>query len=56
MVSLIALIARNPSVTLYDVQIETYEGTHTSRIKERFAAKVLPFFSTNLAGKDGKAK
>jgi S-formylglutathione hydrolase len=35
---------------------ETYEGTHTSRVKERFAAKVLPFFSTNLAGKDGKAK
>ena len=27
---------------------ETYEGTHTSRVKERFAAKVLPFFSANL--------
>jgi enterochelin esterase-like enzyme len=35
---------------------ETYEGTHTSRVKERFAAKVLPFFSTNLAGKAVKAK
>jgi S-formylglutathione hydrolase FrmB len=27
---------------------ETYEGTHTSRVKERFVAKVLPFFSANL--------
>jgi hypothetical protein len=30
---------------------ETYEGTHTSRVKERFDGKVLPFFSTNLAAK-----
>jgi len=28
---------------------ETYEGDHTSRIKERFESKVLPFFSQNLA-------
>jgi hypothetical protein len=28
---------------------ETYEGTHTSRVKERFDSKVLPFFSANLA-------
>ncbi|MBV8905355.1 MAG: esterase [Acidobacteriia bacterium] len=35
---------------------ETYEGTHTSRVKERFATKVLPFFSTNLADKGGKGK
>ena len=27
---------------------ETYEGTHTSRVKERFEGKVLPFFSANL--------
>jgi S-formylglutathione hydrolase FrmB len=31
---------------------ELYEGDHTSRVKERFAAKVLPFFSQHLdAGK-----
>ena len=35
---------------------ETYEGTHVSRVKERFATKVLPFFSTNLADKVGKGK
>jgi S-formylglutathione hydrolase len=35
---------------------ETYEGTHTSRVKERFAAKVLPFFSANLTEKGGKTK
>jgi enterochelin esterase-like enzyme len=35
---------------------ETYEGTHTSRVKERFATSVLPFFSTNLVDKGGKAK
>ena len=29
---------------------ETYDGDHGSRITARFAAKVLPFFSTNLAG------
>lgn len=28
---------------------ETYEGTHMSGVKTRFAAKVLPFFSDNLA-------
>jgi enterochelin esterase-like enzyme len=27
---------------------EVYEGTHTSRVKERFEMKVLPFFSENL--------
>jgi enterochelin esterase-like enzyme len=27
---------------------ETYEGDHMSRVKERFTAKVLPFFSKNL--------
>lgn len=29
-------------------KFETYEGDHTNRIKERFAANVLPFFSENL--------
>lgn len=28
---------------------ESYDGDHGSRIKERFAGKVLPFFSMNLA-------
>ncbi|HJT89802.1 MAG TPA: alpha/beta hydrolase-fold protein [Bryobacteraceae bacterium] len=28
---------------------ETYEGNHTNRVKERFAEKVLPFFSQNLS-------
>ncbi len=27
---------------------EQYEGNHGNRVKERFAAKVLPFFSTHL--------
>jgi S-formylglutathione hydrolase FrmB len=27
---------------------EVYDGDHTNRVKERFAAKVLPFFSENL--------
>jgi S-formylglutathione hydrolase FrmB len=30
---------------------ETYDGTHTSRVKERFESKVLPFFSMNLTTK-----
>ena len=30
---------------------ETYEGTHTSKIPERIATKVLPFLSKNLAYK-----
>ena len=30
-------------------KFETYEGTHGNRITARFAAKVLPFFSENLA-------
>jgi enterochelin esterase-like enzyme len=31
---------------------ELYDGDHTNRVKERFAAKLLPFFSENLdAGK-----
>jgi enterochelin esterase-like enzyme len=29
---------------------ETYDGDHGSRITARFAARVLPFFSANLAG------
>jgi S-formylglutathione hydrolase FrmB len=29
-------------------QFEIYEGTHTSRIAERFETKALPFFTTNL--------
>jgi len=33
---------------------ETYEGNHTNRVQERFAAKVLPFFSANLASYGGK--
>ena len=28
---------------------ETYEGDHTSRVKERVEVRVLPFFSENLA-------
>ena len=28
---------------------ETYEGTHTSRVADRFEFKVLPFFSSNLS-------
>jgi len=32
-------------------KFETYDGDHGSRIKERFAAKMLPFFSANLAAK-----
>lgn len=35
---------------------ETYEGTHVSRVKDRFATKVLPFFSTNLVDKGRKGK
>ncbi len=30
-------------------QFETYDGDHGSRIRERFLANVLPFFSANLA-------
>jgi S-formylglutathione hydrolase FrmB len=29
---------------------EQYEGDHGNRVKERFAAKLLPFFSQHLAG------
>ncbi len=29
-------------------KFETYEGNHTNRVKERFEASVLPFFSENL--------
>jgi hypothetical protein len=29
-------------------QFEIYEGTHTSRISERFETKALPFFTQNL--------
>jgi len=36
---------------------ETYEGDHTNHVKERFALKVLPFFSNNLTfPAAGKAK
>jgi S-formylglutathione hydrolase FrmB len=38
---------------------ETYEGDHMSRVKDRFAANVLPFFSANLKfseARSGKAK
>ena len=34
---------------------QTYEGNHMSRVKERFAANVLPFFSANLAAYGGHA-
>ena len=34
---------------------ETYEGDHTNRVKERFAAKVLPFFSANLTVPEARA-
>jgi hypothetical protein len=27
---------------------EQYEGDHTNRVRERFAAKVLPFFGSQL--------
>jgi len=30
-------------------KFETYEGDHGNRITPRFAAKVLPFVSENLA-------
>ena len=30
-------------------QFETYDGDHGNRIKARFAEKLLPFFSANLA-------
>ena len=33
---------------------ETYEGDHTNRVKERFAGKVLPFFSDHLTFPAGK--
>jgi len=29
-------------------RFETYEGDHTSRVRERFESKVLPFFSQQL--------
>jgi S-formylglutathione hydrolase len=37
--------------TRFGVQhtFETYEGTHTSKVGERFELKVLPFFSNNLS-------
>ena len=30
---------------------ETYDGDHTNRVKERFASKLLPFFSQHLTDK-----
>lgn len=36
-------------------KFESYEGTHGNRITARFAAKVLPFFSENLAPADSQA-
>jgi S-formylglutathione hydrolase FrmB len=35
-------------------KFETYEGNHMSRVKERFAANVLPFFSANLTFSDAR--
>jgi hypothetical protein len=29
-------------------QFEEYEGDHGNRVRERFATKVLPFFSQHL--------
>jgi enterochelin esterase-like enzyme len=39
------------ALTQFDIAhtFETYEGTHTSNVKDRFEQKVLPFFSTNLS-------
>lgn len=34
-----------------DHTFETYEGTHTSKIAERYVSKVIPFFSKHLAFK-----
>jgi S-formylglutathione hydrolase FrmB len=34
---------------------ETYEGTHISRVKDRFETKVLPFFSANLTFPERRA-
>jgi hypothetical protein len=28
--------------------VETYQGTHTSAVADRFQNHVMPFFSTNL--------
>jgi enterochelin esterase-like enzyme len=38
-------------LTQFDIPhtFETYEGTHTSNVKDRFEQKVLPFFSANLS-------
>lgn len=36
-------------------KFESYEGTHGNRITARFAAKVLPFFSENLASQNPAA-
>lgn len=33
---------------------EIYEGSHTSRVRERFETKVLPFFSANLKYGEGR--
>ena len=37
-------------------KFETYEGNHMSRVKERYAANVLPFFSANLTFETRPAK
>ena len=34
---------------------ETYEGDHTSRVRERFESNVLPFFSRQLTFTPGTA-
>jgi enterochelin esterase-like enzyme len=35
-------------------RFETYEGNHTSRVRERFETKVLPFFSEQLRAEKSK--
>jgi hypothetical protein len=35
-------------------RFESYEGDHGNRIRERFAAKVLPFFSEHLDAGNGR--
>jgi S-formylglutathione hydrolase len=37
-------------------KFETYEGDHTNKVKERFEAHVLPFFSENLKTSADRAK
>jgi S-formylglutathione hydrolase len=43
-------------LTQFDIPhtFETYDGDHTSNVKDRFEQKVLPFFSTNLSFESAK--